>query len=71
MIEQLECTRSIQRLEERSGEDTRTRTLVGDEEVELAVPLVDGAEVVVPEEHSQLALAQRRLFQVTQVQDYK
>ena len=36
--------------------------MVGDEKIETPAPLIDGAEVVVPEEHGQLALVQGRLY---------
>ena len=39
-----------------------SRTLVGDEEIEMAVPLIDGAEVVVPKEDGQLPLFKCRLY---------
>lgn len=35
--------------------------MIGDQQVEMPVALVDRAEVVVPEEHCQLPIAQRRL----------
>lgn len=35
--------------------------MIGDQQVEMPVALVDRAEVVVPEEHRQLPIAQRRL----------